>query len=83
MILKYPTGTVWETVRDDERKEEKYLKVELEYGYDLLGRRTGKRLYRWHDEGEAEPAPERGRFFWDGMRLCGEDSPGKVIEVQR
>ena len=53
----------------------------MEYDYDLLGRRTGKRLYRWHDEGEAEPAPERVRFIWDGMRLRGEDSPGKATEV--
>lgn len=53
----------------------------VEYDYDLLGRRTGKRLYRWHDEGEAEPAPERLRFIWDGMRLRGEASPGKATEV--
>ncbi|HAU9740022.1 TPA: hypothetical protein JFB80_005177 [Escherichia coli] len=66
-------------VRFADRTHSRWQRVE--YDYDLLGRRTGKRLYRWHDEGEAEPAPERVRFIWDGMRLRGEDSPGKATEV--
>lgn len=53
----------------------------VEYDYDLLGRRTGKRLYRWHDPDEAEPAPESVHFIWDGMRLRGEYSPGKMTDV--
>lgn len=53
----------------------------VEYDYDLLGRRTGKRLYRWHGPDEAEPTPERVHFIWDGMRLRGEYSPGKMTDV--
>ncbi|WP_420845705.1 RHS repeat-associated core domain-containing protein [Mixta theicola] len=46
-----------------------------EYRYDLLGRRTHKRLYR---HGSAEP--EVITFQWNGLRLAGEASshaPGR------
>ncbi|PNS13227.1 type IV secretion protein Rhs [Mixta theicola] len=49
-----------------------------EYRYDLLGRRTHKRLYR---HGSAEP--EVITFQWNGLRLAGEASshaPGKKTQ---
>jgi len=66
-------------VRFADRASSRWQRVE--YDYDLLGRRTGKRLYGWPGPDEAEPAPERVHFIWDGMRLRGEYSPGKMTDV--
>jgi len=66
-------------VRFTDRMRSQWQRVE--YDYDVLGRRTGKRLYRWPGAGEGEVAPETVRFLWDGMRLRGESSPGKATDV--
>lgn len=43
----------------------------VEYGYDALGRRTEKRVWR-----HGLDTPDTTVFAWQGMRLCGEHNAG-------
>ncbi|WP_017347914.1 RHS repeat-associated core domain-containing protein [Pantoea sp. A4] len=55
----------------------------VEYGYDALGRRSRKVLYRHRPVGKDPIAPEVVTFLWRGMRLAEERSsrhPGQALK---